>query len=111
MAFQRSVSTLGFVDLSHRSAPTAFAKRPTSMREIAAAGNELGIDVFFTPQYMWLAEEFISAKLPAEWSQVLDPTHGEFCPDGRGATSRLSLSFFLSLSPPPPTQPDRASGV
>ena len=78
MAFKRSVSQLGFVDLSHRSAPGAFAKRPTSMREIAAAGSELGIDVFFTPQYMWLAEEFLCAKLPAEWSQVLDQQHGAF---------------------------------
>ena len=75
MPFKRSVSQLGFVDVSHRAAPEAFAKRPTSLREIAAAGNELGIDVFFTPQYMWLAEEYLCAKLPAEWSQVLDPQH------------------------------------
>ena len=75
MPFKRSVSQLGFVDLEHRSAPRAFAKRPTSLREISAAGQELGIDVLFTPQYMWLAEEYLSAKLPAEWSQVFDQQH------------------------------------
>ena len=75
MPFKRSVSQLGFVDLEHRSAPRAFAKRPTSLREISAAGQELGIDVFFTPQYMWLAEEYLSAKLPSEWSQVFDQQH------------------------------------
>jgi predicted lactoylglutathione lyase len=73
--FKRSVSQLGFVDLAHRSAPRAFAKRPTSLREISAAGQELGIDVFFTPQYMWLAEEYLSAKLPEKWSQVFDQQH------------------------------------
>lgn len=71
----RSVSQLGFIDIEHRSAPKAFAKRPTSLREIAAAGQELGIDVFFRPQYMWIAEEYLSAPLPEHWSQSWDEQH------------------------------------
>ena len=58
MSYQRSVSKLGFVDLEERHAPVAFGMRPASLFEVQAAGNELGIDIFFEPQYMWLAEEY-----------------------------------------------------
>jgi hypothetical protein len=100
MPFKRSVSQLGFVDLEHRSAPHAFAKRPTSLREISAAGQELGIDVFFTPQYMWLAEEYLSAKLPSEWSQVFDQQHQAYyyynSKTGESSWENPSIEYYQS---------------
>lgn len=100
MPFKRSVSQLGFVDLEHRSAPRAFAKRPTSLREISAAGQELGIDVFFTPQYMWLAEEYLSAKLPGEWSQVFDQQHQAYyyynSKTGDSSWENPSINYYRS---------------
>ena len=72
MAFQRSVSKLGFVDLDERHAPVAFGRRPASLYEIQAAANELGIDIFFEPQYMWIAEDYLTAPLPPNWEQCWD---------------------------------------
>ena len=56
MAFERSVSKLGFVDVEERHAPVAFGRRPASLYEIQAAANELGIDIFFEPQYPFTLE-------------------------------------------------------
>ena len=75
MAYKRSVSQLGFVDVEERHAPIAFGRRPASLYEVQAAGNELGIDVFFEPQYMWLAEEYLTAALPPNWEQCWDNSH------------------------------------
>lgn len=57
-----------------RKAPAAFAARPRALKEISDAGDLVGMDVLFEPQYQWIAEEYLAHGLPSGWAACHDAT-------------------------------------
>jgi|EP00945_MAST-04E_sp_MAST-4E-sp1_P008782 hypothetical protein len=58
-----------------KHAPTSFERRPATLKEIQVAANELELDVFFEPQYTWIAEEYLTAAMPPNWETCWDEAH------------------------------------